>query len=431
MNSLTATQHLAPNFPRLMMFDLALGGHHGSYIQHLLEFWYSQKLPGQLNIVVMPEFFTVHRDVVDLVKKWANPRVQLISINPSEAKQLAPKRSAFHRFYRNLQEWQLFRQYAKEYQATQGLILYIDTYEIPLALGLPSPCPFSGIYFRPTFHYSSFTGFKPSKKASFQQMRERFTLNRILRHSQLTTLFCLDPFAVKQIESMHPKARLVHLPDPICLNPRTSITPKSLRECLHIEPQRKVFLLFGALEVRKGIYELLESLTLLPFALNEQLCLVFAGGTSAEEQMRLHARIEVVQQTHPVQIVENYDFISETEVPAYFRLADVVLAPYQKHVGMSGILLWAASMGKPVLSSNYGLMGELVQRYELGLAVDSTSPEAIANGISRCILECISSLSNRAKMKAFAERNSVECFSSTIFQYLYTDFISSVDVKDI
>ena len=431
MNSLTAAQHLAPNFPKLMMFDLALGGHHGSYIQHLLEFWYLQKLPGQLNIVVMPEFLTVHRDVVDLVKQFADPRVQLISINQSEVNQLAPKRSAFQRFYRNLQEWQLFCRYAKEYQANQALVLYFDTYEIPLALGLSSPCPFSGIYFRPTFHYRSFIGFKPSTKALFQQIRERFTLKRILKHPQLAALFCLDPFAAEQIESLYRKASVVYLPDPICLNPRTSITPERLRECLHIEPQRKVFLLFGALEVRKGIYELLESLTLLPSALNEQLCLVFAGGTSAEEQMRLRARIDAVQQSHPVQIVENYDFISETEVPAYFRLADVVLAPYQKHVGMSGILLWAASMGKPVLSSDYGLMGELVQRYELGLAVDSTSPEAIANGISRCILEGISSLSNRAQMKAFAERNSVECFSSTIFQYLYTDFISSVDVKDI
>ena len=403
----------------LMLFDLALGGHHGSYIQHLLEFWYDHNLLGDIDLVVMPEFLTIHRDVVHLVEQRADPRVQIIPISQSEANALAPRSPGFKRLYRNLQEWQLFRKYAAQRQATQALVLYLDTCEIPLTLGLPSPCPFSGIYFRPTFHYSSFTGDAPSREAEFQQKRERFTLARIVSHPQFSTLFCLDPFAVRWIESMSSTAQVVHLPDPVRLDSLTEITSSQIRDRLHIEPQRQVFLLFGALDGRKGIDQLLAAIALLPADLNERLCLVLAGGTNSQEQARIRAQVTAIRQNHLVQIVEDYHFIAEAEVPAYFHLADVVLAPYQRHVGMSGILLWAAAAGKPVLSSDYGLMGEMVRRYGLGLTVDSTAPEELAKGLTQCLLEVPEQIGDRHLMRSFAEQNSSEQFASTIFQYLF------------
>jgi glycosyltransferase involved in cell wall biosynthesis len=99
-------------------------------------------------------------------------------------------------------------------------------------------------------------------------------------------------------------------------------------------------------------------------------------------------------------------------------MADVILAPYQRHVGMSGILLLAAAAQKPVLSSNYGLMGEIVRRYELGLTVDSTEPKEIAKGLTRFLVEDSDKLCDRAKMKSFAEQNSAEEFARVIFEHL-------------
>jgi glycosyltransferase involved in cell wall biosynthesis len=132
----------------------------------------------------------------------------------------------------------------------------------------------------------------------------------------------------------------------------------------------------------------------------------------------MQPKIAELRQTHPIQLIECYDFIPENEVSKYFQMADVVLAPYQRHVGMSGILLLAAAAAKPVISSDYGLMGELVLRYQLGLAVDSTKPTEIAQAIAHCLSEKTSTIGNPAQMKKFAEQNSIERYASTIFQYL-------------
>jgi len=81
-------------------------------------------------------------------------------------------------------------------------------------------------------------------------------------------------------------------------------------------------------------------------------------------------------------------------------------------------LLLAAAAGKPVLSSDYGLMGELVRRYQLGLAVDSTVPRELAQALSRCLVDTPEMLGDRAQMRTFAEQNSVGRYASTIFRYL-------------
>lgn len=402
----------------LMLFDLALGGHHGSYIQYLLEYWYEHNLSGKLNIVVLPEFLDVHHDTVEFIAQHKHPNIQLLPIKPEEKAALASRSSGMSRALCNFQEWRLFCNYAAELRAEQCLMMYLDTYELPLALGLKAPCPFSGIYFRPTFHYKEFFNYTPSSKVKLQQAREKFALSRILRHPQLATLFCLDPFAVKQLEKLHNQANIVHLPDPIKLDGNSGVSPDVLKKRLCIQPDRQVLLLFGALEGRKGIYQLIEAIALLSPALCEKLCLLLVGGTNPTERALIASKVQALRQDYPIQIIEQYEFVPEQEVAAYFQLADVVLAPYQHHAGMSGILLHAAAAGKPVLSSDYGLMGELVQRHKLGLAIDSAKPQEIAIALTRLAQEPLQSLYDREQIWAFAEQHSVDYFTKTIFHCL-------------
>ena len=85
---------------------------------------------------------------------------------------------------------------------------------------------------------------------------------------------------------------------------------------------------------------------------------------------------------------------------------------------MSGILNRAAVAQKPVISSDYGLMGEITRRYHLGLAVDSTSPHQIASGMSKFLENSDEQQGDREHMAAFARQNSVSKFTNTIFQNL-------------
>lgn len=402
---------------RLMLFDLSIYGHHSSYIRHLIKYWSEKELPGSLDIVVSPQFMQEHSDVANLPAEYNLKNVNFVAVDPAQEAALKSRKTGLSRTVRAFQEWEIFCKYARHLKSTQALLLYFDTCLLPLAFGRNAPCAFSGIYFRPTFHYSDFTNYLPSRKDRIQQQREKYILSRVLHNSQLQTLFCLDPFVVKHFNKFRTKVEAVHLPDPVQIH-HESVQSNSLKEKLGIQSDKQVLLLFGALDGRKGIHQLLEAVTLLPPELLKKLCLVFIGESHPVERALIETQVLAVCQSHPIQIVRHYEFVPEQDVAAYFQLADVVLAPYQRHVGMSGILLLAAAAQKPVLSSNYGLMGEIVQKYSLGITIDSTLPSGIANGLTQFLLASPDRLCDHSKMKLFSEQNSAERFAETIFQCL-------------
>lgn len=398
----------------LMVFSPWCYGHHPTYLRHLISYWCQQQLSGTLNIVVSEQFLREHADIVALTKKCDDRQsIQFVTIATSEQADLEATTSGWKRAFK---QYQLIRKYASLLKATQGLIIYFDSCQLPLVLGLKLPCHFSGIYYRPTFYYSCFGDSIPTWQERLQHLREQIFLWRLLHHPQFKTLFCLDPLAIEPIARLGDRDRLMHLPDPIELSDSDEFSAAKLRANLGIEPHRRIFLSFGRLsEGRKGIPQLVEAVALLSPDLQQQVCLLFVGEPNREQ---LAAWLTPIRQLATVQIVDLYGYVPEADVNAYFQLADVVLAPYQRHVGMSGILLQAAAANKPVLSSDYGLMGELIRRYGLGLAVDSTIPSEIAKGLTRLLVESPDNLVDRVKMREFAVANSAERFASTIFQNL-------------
>jgi glycosyltransferase involved in cell wall biosynthesis len=411
-----------------MLFDLAVGGHHGNYLQHLIDRASQKEFGGAIDIVVLPQFAEIHQDTVAAIDraKQQSIDVNLVAISTAEATTLGSRNSGRSRAHRNLQEWQLFCKYAQALQATHALLMYLDTCELPLAMGLQSPCPFSGIYFRPTLHYPMFANYHPNFKGKLQQWRERLTWGRILNHPQLETVFCLDPFAVTALVAQHQNTKIVHLADPVQLAPSRSLDLTTLKTQLGIAAQRRVFLLFGGVDGRKGIYQLLEAIELLSPEVCEQFCLLIVGQPHPTDQVNIHQKITALCETRQLQAIEHCEFIPEVEVLTYFQLADAILAPYQRHVGMSGILLLAAAAGKPVLSSDYGLMGELARQYQLGLVVDSTQPAEIAKALETLLTASPHTFSNPSQMKLFAEQNSIDLYASTIFEHLQIDSLLQV-----
>lgn len=401
---------------RIVLFDLSIYGHHPAYIQHLIQYWCAQRYEGCLDIVVVPKFIQEHADVVALSHE--RPDINFIAITSKEAAGLWLRKSGIKRTVRAFQEWKLFCKYAVALEATHCLFMYFDTCQLPLALGLKSPCPFSGIYFKPTFHYVDFSNHAPSWSSSVKRRRERSLLSRVLQHPQFQTLFCLDPFAVKYFEALQGNTHSVFLPDPVQITDDSEIQLDTLRNELNISSDKLIFLVLGVLSKRKGIHQLLEAVSILPPEICKKLCLLLVGETSKKEKALIESRVDALRQSRPVQLVSRYEFIPEQEVYSYYQLADVVLAPYQQHVGMSGALVMAAAAQKPVLSSDYGLMGKIVQHYSLGLTVDSTLPVEIAKGLIQFFHQSPTKFYDPTKAKLFAEQNSAEKFADTIFRYV-------------
>ena len=402
-----------------MLFDLEHTGHHANYIKYLIQYWGKNKLTGELFVLVSPLFKRKHSEIVDLVACYPESSIEIVSISEAEAEAMAANDTIAARPLRRIKEWNLMCKYASSLHIDRCIILYLDTCELPFILGLKAPCLISGIYFRPTFHYPLFQGYQLSRSDRFKHWRERFFVKRVIDHPQLETLFCLDPLVDQSIKRIYPDANVIPLADPVDFSDTGHLDPEALRKNHNIPSERRILLLFGAITERKGIYKLLEAIARISPENCRRLCILIVGAISDAERQVLVPQIELICRGQPVQIVTHFEFVSQAEVQAYFHLTDIVLAVYQHHVGMSGILLLAAAANKPVLSSNYGLMGELVRQFELGVSVDSASAQEISDAITQ-LLHLDKPVHSAEKSRAFAKMNSAEKFSQTLFNHTYS-----------
>jgi glycosyltransferase involved in cell wall biosynthesis len=400
---------------RILIFDLNLGGHYPAYIKHLARYWCNNQIAGILNIVVSPKFLSFHSNVLAAASKCSSGRVNFVAITPQEEQQLRGRVSPISRNLRNFQEWKLLRKYAQSLEASQCLLPFFDNFQLPLAFSRDFSCPLSGIYFRPTFHYTDLPGYVPSLKDQVQHFREKSILFRITHHPKLKTLFCLDPFVTKHIERLRGKTKILELPDPIEAYQFSPSDIAKLRKKLGLDSSRKVLLMFGAIDGRKGIHQLLDAISMLPVELCKKLCLLIVGSINVHSKLMIKTQVDNILSSLPIQIVVLDQYVPDEDIQLYFELSDVILAPYQRQIGMGSTLLRAASARKPVITSNYGLVGEMTRQYRLGAAIDSTVPSEIARAIIQLFSEQGSSQIDVEKMNYLAEQNSVEKFTQTIF----------------
>ncbi len=423
---------------RILLFELDTRGHHPGYLQHLVKYWNEKNLTGQLDILVSQAFLQQHANIVVLAEQAPQGNVRFVGLRDEEEALLfdsaALEGSFKGRIVRAFQEWKLLRRYAKALQADVAFLMYLDTLLLRFAFGGSLPCPLSAIYFRPLLHYPSFPQYQPQGREALWQWRDRRCLPPLLRHPQLQTLFCLDPFAADYINTTYNSTKALPLPDPVQIYPSNLARVAELTTQLQVPGDRQVFLLFGVLTERKGVNQVLEAIAQLPPTQAQKLCLLLVGPAQPEDRANLEARIAELQQTSPAQIRLAVTFVRDEDIQNYFELADVILAPYQRHVGMSAILVRAAAAQKPVLSSDFGLMGQMVQRHQLGLAVDSTQAEAIASALLQFLQSTTTGvhpcgIGNPDAMAAFAEQNTASKFAQAIFSDLEIEAPSLTLVK--
>lgn len=237
-----------------------------------------------------------------------------------------------------------------------------------------------------------------------------------IRHPRLKAIFSLDPMAVTHLAQHINRNRVFYLPDPVKIYPEMAKRAEDLRYELGIEPDRRVFLMFGVLNEVKGVFQLLHALKLLPLEAGKKVCLLLIGPGKCEE--RLTPQVQTILDTTLIQIIRHDQFITDRQVQPYFSVADVVLTPYQHHIGMSSVIVRAATAEKPVMSSDYGLVSEVVQRNRLGIVVDSTSPQAIADGLMAFILGNPEEMFDVISAKQFAHENDATKYAQVLCEHL-------------
>lgn len=397
--------------PRILLFDLYHTGHHGQYVRVLMEHWVDRRDSGQLDIVVSNEFAGRYPDLIASAADQPG-----VAFHPTDAPVgLRDKTGRKAVLVNDIQMGRVLRQAVERHAPDHVVLPYADHVQFSLATGLrfQRPVRISGIYFRPSFYYHSAGRGPRTLRTLADDVQKRGLLWLALRNPHVDTLFTLDPYAVGPVRRLG--ARAVALPEAVEAGVVSDEAPHATRERLGIEAGRRLMLLFGSLDPRKGVRELLQALASLPDHMLGRGALVMAG-ESVAVQRDVAAAVEALRAHSALQIVHLDTFVPDAEMHRLFAASDLVLLPYQRHVGSSGVLVRAAAAGVPVLGQDYGMMGALLDEYHLGLAVDTTSPDALARGLARFLDPATSYPFDPQAARAFAAANTEQAMASTLWE---------------
>lgn len=227
------------------------------------------------------------------------------------------------------------------------------------AMGVLPPLPLkgrlSGVYFRPRFLTDPCR--PPTnlvKAAGFRRLRGQGWFQH---------LYLMDEYLFASL-SDHRKKGLFHLlPDP--WDGDFSLRTEPARAALEIPKDKVVFLHYGMGDRRKGLHLVVEAME--APASDSRMFLLCAGQIGHDR--RLTGRLQALVESGAAKLVNRY--VSAEEERLCFCAADVVLMPYIRHYGSSGVLSRAAAAGKMIIASDEGLLARRIRDHKLGLLFQS------------------------------------------------------------
>lgn len=342
-------------------------------------------------------------------------RIGLLTLTPTELRYCTHRRLAVS----GMARWWVMRRYLIRTGAEIGYFLSLDHLSLPLGLGLSAGGRrLSGILFRPSVHYHEIGDYRPSLAEKLRDWRKAMLYRGMLRNPAVDAVLTLDPFFAAFAADNYPSGeKVAPVPDPAF--PAAAIPANDDRTPYDVPSGRHVLLLFGALTERKGVLHLLEALRRLPKTAACKAAVIIAGRVAPDISDRVATLEAAVRRENPdiwLQIENRW--LGSAEIAALVQRCDIVLAPYQRFVGSSGVLLWAAHAGKPLLTQDYGLLGRLVRDHGLGVAVDTSNASDLAAAITDMIERPPQALLDTQAAAAFVSQRTPEAFASHIYASL-------------
>lgn len=232
------------------------------------------------------------------------------------------------------------------------------------AWGYTPPCNLHGkmfiIYHRPRPLDSSHT--------SLSEAWKRRGLRKLIEKKVFANILLLDPFLVNDAKQLYGSSVNINfIPDPWLGNPEVASCPPELNPDNNIK-----ILQYGVGDKRKGTELLLDALEGIKQAL--PITLIIAG---VQKTAIIKDRIANLQSRHSIVLVDR--FISNSEEKYLFQHADYIAIPYLSHYGSSNILSKAVQYAKPVIASDYHLIGKIVNSNKLGVLFSNQDEKSLAD----------------------------------------------------
>lgn len=178
------------------------------------------------------------------------------------------------------------------------------------------------------------------------------------------------------------------------LSERAKVMPEAIEEVpalSRVEARRRLGLkdggryvvLAGRINRRKGADLLLRAFATAELKPGDRLLLVGAW----EAGLRREVRRLIHEARASDRLVTMDRYVSSGELTLALQAADVVAAPYVRHIGSASFVVRAAALGRPVLGSDFGWIGRTVQGFRLGRVCDVENPNAFISTIQKSLDE--------------------------------------------
>jgi glycosyltransferase involved in cell wall biosynthesis len=398
----------------ILVFEPDAEGHPREWLEHIVAYVAAEHADIRATFVVAAE---MHRHLDACVPSIAGDRISVLALTPAE-RWLCTRRfltlAAFAR-------WWIMRRYLRRTGAQAGHFLSFDHMCLPLALGLGTGGkPVSGILFRPSVHYEGIGPYSPSLPERLRDVRKTILYRLMLLNRAVHAVLSLDPYFTPYARHRYRfGAKVRTIGDPT--HP-SSGTQTAMPGAAAAPANCVGFVFFGYLTERKGVLVLLDALGRIDPGISSRVSVTIAGRVEAALRERVEARIRHLRKVRPELCLRLEDrWIPAAELDAIIATGDVVLAPYQRFVGSSGVLLWAARMGIPVLTQDFGLLGRLVHDHRLGLTADTLDPASLAAGIERMVIEGPDTFVDPGAAQSFAASRTPRAFAAAVVTSLWRD----------
>ena len=284
----------------------------------------------------------------------------------------------------------------------------------------------------------------------FEKLRKHVQLRWMLRNRDIETVFLLnDGPAVEHLNQFWPERTPFRmLPDPVPplaeelmeeeggeehetigeqSRKQSEGVPRAVPHAPHEESKpsrntprpdgedRIVFLMFGALRKEKGIREVIHAFRQLSPGAAKNATLWLFGQVSADLEDEFPDLVELLRRERPnLHVQVETRFLPERELHEALQGADVVLAPYLRSEGSSGVIGHSARYRVPVLGPKSGLVGSLIDEHDLGITVEANDPKAIVRAVHKYIKGELSRCETPG-MQRYVEQRTPTRFAQIIF----------------
>lgn len=378
------------NKTKVLIFDTSIDGHHLEYIHNL---YIASENKDYDVIFCIPEGFKQVKQNFDWPQK---DNVSYVFLKDSECNKL----NSFGRLKYAWKGTSILKRVCTEINPDKVFLISI----LQLLPVLPLTFFFrkeqiSGIIYKIYLYCWK-------KYSIIEKIYESLRFASVKLSKNISRIFVLnDEASSRKLNSIWHCEKFVALPDPFQSKSRNILYDKPLLN------QAKIKILhFGALSARKGTMDILDAI--------EKLCkdkkagpyqFVFAGRINTDIKEVFYKLYNSIKDKCDIVVWDK--FCSYDELDELCRECDIIIAPYKNVYSSSGVIGYAAKYHKPVIVPNDGLLGKLVRKYKLGIAVNNLNSTAIYNLLS----SQKKILVDEKKQDKYIEFNSIDNFNLTIY----------------